>query len=92
MSPKTENIILGVAALGLAYALYKVFSKSAGVGTKTGTTAPSAPVDQGGIQWVNGVPVYVNYAPFNSNTLGGQMAIEDRIRETLAGNFQLGFY
>lgn len=90
MSPKTENIVLAVAALGLAFALYKVFAKT--TSTKPSATAPTVPAEQGGIDWVNGAPVYTSYAPFNSNTLGGQMAIADRIKQALAAQAQLGYY
>lgn len=90
MSPKTENIVLAVAALGLAFALYKVFSKPAS--TKPSATAPTVPAEQGGIDWMNGSPVYTGYAPFNSNTLGGQLEIAERIKQELANQAMAGWY
>lgn len=89
MSEKAENIILAVAALGMAFALYKVFSKTT---AKPSGNAPIVPAEQGGIDWVNGAPIYTGYAPFNSNTLGGQLEIAERIKQALAAQAQVGYY
>lgn len=80
MNETTQNIILGVAALGLAYALYRTFAKKSPVGTKSGTTAPS---QSGSLDWVNGIPGYTNYAPYDSNTLAGQLGINKLLHGTV---------
>lgn len=87
-----QNVALGAAALALAYAFYRVMNKG-GVGTKSGTTAPTAPAQQGGFNWVNGVPVYTSYAPYNSNTMGGQLAIQQLLSGTVGDwGYTPGFY
>lgn len=70
-----QNLALGVAALGLAYAMYKVFSKG---GAKPGGKAsPEAP-QNGGIVWSDGIPSYQSFAPYNSTELG-QLALNQRM-------------
>ena len=68
-----QNIALGVAALGLAYALYKTFSKTS---TKAAASAASSTAQDGSLSWSDGLPTYTSYAPYDSTTLGGQLAIQ----------------
>lgn len=82
-----QNIALGVAALGLAYAMYKVFSK--GSGTKK--TAPVAPSQAGSTQWVDGTPTYTSYAPYDSNTLAGQLGINKLLNGAVSDLSFAGF-
>lgn len=86
-----QNLALAAAALGLAYAFYRVINK--GVSTKDGKPAPAAPVEQGGFSWINGQPVYTSFAPFNSNTMGGKLAIQDLLSGTVGDwGYTPGFY
>ena len=83
-----QNIALGVAALGLAYAMYKVFAKG---GSKSSGKAPVVPSENGSLSWMNGTPDYTSYAPYNSNTLAGQLGINKLLQGTLNDLNTLGF-
>lgn len=83
-----QNIALGVAALGLAYAMYKVFAKG---GSKSSGKTPVVPSENGSLSWVNGTPDYTNYAPYDSNTLAGQLGINKLLNGTISDLNTLGF-
>lgn len=68
-----QNLALGVAALGLVYAMYKVFSKG---GSKPGGKAAVSPSQNGAITWNDGIPSYTSFAPYDSNSALGQLAID----------------
>lgn len=76
-----QNLALGVAAIGLAYAMYRVFKKTP---AKTSTTvSTSAPAPTGAVTWTNGQPSYTNFAPYDSSTLAGQLAINKLLAGTV---------
>ncbi|MFZ4878436.1 hypothetical protein ACL9RI_25400 [Janthinobacterium sp. Mn2066] len=68
-----QNLALGVAALGLVYAMYKVFSKG---GSKPSGKAPVVPSQTGTIVWTDGIPNYQSFAPYDSNSALGQLGID----------------
>ena len=82
MNEKTQNIILGVAALGLAFALYKTFAKKSPA-SKPAATGIAGP-DTGALTFNNGIPSFTSFAPFDSATLAGQLGIAKLLNGTVS--------